>query len=87
MGKKKVEVQLSEEELEEEAQFNAAIVIQCAYRCKLAREKRQDLVRQLYVKIIDRDTKLVFYKNRNTGEVSRQKPRALKHIDLPTPRF
>jgi hypothetical protein len=94
MGKKKnskaaaveEELELSEEELEEEIQDEAARYIQTAFRAKMARNLLKSLIRQNYVKLKDRQTNIYYYKNKTTGETNVMKPKILKEDDLPSPR-
>lgn len=64
----------------------AARKVQRAYRGKIARKRIKLLVRQNYVKIFDKISDCFVYKNKNTGEISHNKPVFLGNDDLPTPK-
>ncbi|CAM9421334.1 unnamed protein product, partial [Discosporangium mesarthrocarpum] len=75
-----------EEELEEERQDSAAVLIQGLFRAKRARKLVRELVKSNFVKEIDPRTGRHLYRNRRTGEVSPEKPAFLGSDDLQTPR-
>lgn len=79
-------LELSAEEIEEERQDAAVRLLQNAYRAKRARQLLRELIRQNYVKLLDRSTMTYYYKNKTTGEINASKPIALGNQDLASPR-
>eukprot|EP00946_MAST-07B_sp_MAST-7B-sp1_P004333 g4333.t1 len=68
-------------------QDEASLMIQCAWRQKLAREKVAHICLQVYEKAYDTEAKMFYYFNSFTGDVTWTKPRLLgtRELDL-TPR-
>jgi hypothetical protein len=71
---------------EERVRKRAAIVIQCAYRCRLARIAIQDRYRSQYRKIYDSDAKHYIYQNKKNLDIDLKLPEYFKRSSLPSPR-
>ncbi|RYH21463.1 hypothetical protein EON65_20595, partial [archaeon] len=71
----------------EKRRKRAALVVQCAYRCYLARRSARDQYRARYRKIYDADSKEFGYQHKKTLDVFEELPDYFgKLSDLPNPR-
>jgi hypothetical protein len=64
----------------------SALIIQCAYRCHLARRTAKDRYRSQYRKVYDNDTKQYIYQNKKNLEIDIKLPKFFKKDALPSPR-
>ncbi len=89
--KPKTRVQMEKEQdkklsKEERLRKKAVVMIQCAYRRRLARIRVRDEFRSQYRKVYHNDLKKYVYQNKETEEILNRLPRFFKYQDYPAPR-
>jgi len=65
---------------------DSAVIIQCAYRCHLARDKINCAYRAQNVKVFDDAENSYFYRNKVRPFIDEFRPKFLRRFDLPSPR-
>lgn len=71
---------------EEKKKLKAAIRLQCAYRCYLARRRAQDHYRSHFKKVYDINLRKYVYQNKDTQDVFEDLPEYFNEQQIPIPR-